>query len=105
MCTRPSRSKIPFWFHEASSFGVVALLFLLVTCTPLMGQMPVVSGLNTAPRSLAPSVSGLVSAVDGNTVGSNVSVTGYSLPNPMAGAGAVAPSAMAFIATEISTVP
>lgn len=94
-----------------------------------MGQMSVVSGLGTAPRSVAASVCGLVSAVDGNivtvlgselltlevtgrttiegnsTVRSNVSVTGYSLPNPVAGAGAVAPSATAFIATDISTVP
>jgi hypothetical protein len=68
MCTRPSRSRNPIRFHSSSSFGVVTLLFLLLTFAPLMGQMPVVSGLSTAPRSLAPSVSGVVTAVDGNVV-------------------------------------
>ena len=67
MCTRPSRSSVLSRFLKTSSSGAVALLiFLLLAVRPLSAQTLVDPGAGMAPRSLAPSVAGLVTAVDGN---------------------------------------
>lgn len=50
-------------------------------------------------------VTGLTTIEGNPAVGSTVAVTGYALPNLLAGAAAVTPSAMAFIATNIRTAP
>lgn len=67
--SRPSRSRILFRFHKTPSLGVVALLLLLPFASgPLAAQMQLEPGAGAMPRLHAPSVSGLVTAVEGNVV-------------------------------------
>jgi hypothetical protein len=98
-----------------SRIVAVSIVKLLVLRSPVVGRgtsftgevqaMPptVTLGLwRIAGRTVT--VTGLTTIEGNPTVGSTVTVAGYALPNPLAGAAAVTASAVASIATDIKTI-